>query len=138
MGQTPETGQAGNNFGHRMGEHVAKRLGTQLLETGTGSNEAIYDGERVILKSAHKNTSSIGVTINVLETVQAIIATFEDKNKSSQNLHHYTIYRVSFNWYKEHMKPSRANERASRTTMMVTRSSIRKEGKVIGEFECDF
>ncbi|NPE28644.1 hypothetical protein HNV12_11880 [Methanococcoides sp. SA1] len=138
MGQTPKTGQAGDKFGHRMGKYVAKHLVTQLLDTGTGSNEAIYDGERFILKSAHKNTSSIGVTIRVLENVKGIIATFEDKDKSTEDLHHYTIYRVSVDWYEEHMKPSQSSEAASRTTMMVTRSSIRKEGKVIGEFECDF
>jgi hypothetical protein len=36
------------------------------------------------------------------------------------------------------MKPSRSSEVASRTTMMVTRSSIRKEGKVIDKFNCKF
>jgi len=121
-----------------MGEFVANHLCTKLLDTKKGSNEAIYNGERVIFKAAHEGTPSIGVTINVLENVQGIIATLEDKEKSLDNFHHYTIYKVSTDWYKQQMKPSQSSEAAARTTRMANCNLIRKEGKVIGEFACDF
>lgn len=138
MGQTTESGINAVFYGHNMAEFTAKHLGTKLLDTETGSNEAMYNGERVVLKAAHKRTPSIGVTINVLEKIQEIIATLEDKEESLDNFYHYTVYKVSTDWYKQHMKPSRSSERAKRTTRMVNCNLIRNEGKIIGELSCDF
>jgi hypothetical protein len=138
VGQTPKTGKAGNNFGHRMGVHAAQHLGTKLLNTGTKSNEALLDDQRVILKSAHKKTSSIGVTLNVLENIQSIVAVLEDKSKYAEGVHHYTIYKVPTEWYKQYMLPSRSSPSAARTTRMVSCSMIRRHGEIIGKLTCDF
>ncbi len=92
MGQTSDTGRAGNDFGHLMGTYAAKHLGTKLLEIDTGSNEAMLNGERIVIKAAHKNTSSVGVTLNVLNHVQTIVVVLEDKDKLSSGTHDYTIY----------------------------------------------
>lgn len=138
MGQDMITGQAGNNFGHLMGTYAAEYLGTKLLDTGTKSNQAILNGEQVVIKAAHKNTSSVGVTLNVLEQVQSIVAVLEDKNTSSNNIHEYTIYKVPKDWYKKHMRPSRSSERAARTTRMVNCNLIRAHGEQIGIMTCGF
>lgn len=119
MGQTTESGRKAVPYGHYMAEFTAKHLSTKLLDTETRSNEAMYNGKRVTLKAAHKRTPSIGVTINVLEKIQVIIATLEDKEESLDNFHHYTVYKVSTDWYKQHMKQSRSSERAKKTTRMV-------------------
>ncbi|ETA67820.1 hypothetical protein MettiDRAFT_1255 [Methanolobus tindarius DSM 2278] len=138
MGQNKNTGRAGNNFGHRMAVYAAQNLGTELLNTGTKSNEVILDGQRVVLKSAHKKTSAVGVTLNVLENIQSIVAVLENKEKQEDDIHNYTIYKVPVEWYKQHMKPSRSSERAARTTRMVNCNLIRKNGEVIGELTCNF
>jgi len=138
MGQNVDTGRAGNDFGHRMALYAAKHLGTKLLDTGNKSNEAMLDGQRVVLKSAHKRTSVIGVTLNVLANVQSIVAVLEDKGKQTDGMHHYTIYRVPAEWYKKYMVPSRSSPSAARTVRMVSCSMIRKHGEVIGQFPCDF
>lgn len=138
MGQTAKSGRKAVCYGHCMAEFTAKHLGTKLLDIGTGSNEAIYNGERVVLKAAHKGTPSIGVTINVLGNIQTIVATLEDKEESLDEFHHYTVYKVSTDWYKQHMKISQSSEMAKRTTRMVNCNLIRNEGKVIGELSCNF
>ncbi len=136
MGQDIITGRAGNDFGHLMGTYAAEHLGTKLLDTGTKSNQAILNGEQVVIKAAHKNTSSVGITLNVLLQVQSIVAVIEDKGASSRNIHEYTIYKVSKDWYKKHMTPSRSSERASRTTRMVNCNLIRAHGEQIGKITC--
>lgn len=137
-GQTQNTGRNGDYFGRRMGAYAAQHLGSKLLDTGTKSNETILDTQRVVLKSAHKRTSAIGVTLNVLENIQSIVAVLENKSKQENDVHKYTIYKVSTEWYKQYMKPSRSSPSAARTTRMVNCSLIRKHGKVIGELVCDF
>jgi hypothetical protein len=116
-----------------MGTYAAEYLGTRLLDTGTKSNQAMLNGEQIVIKAAHKNTSSVGVTLNVLEHVQSIVAVLEDKGTSASNIHEYTIYKVSKDWYKKHMTPSRNSESASRTTRMVRCNLIRTHGEQIGK-----
>jgi hypothetical protein len=137
-GQTQDTGRAGNNFGHRMGMYAAKYLDTELLKTENKSNEAMLDGQRIVLKSAHKKTSSVGVTLNVLENIKSVVAILENKDKQENDIHKYTIYKVSTEWYKQYMKPSRSSPSAARTTRMVNSNLIRKHGEVVGELTCDF
>ncbi|WP_321430845.1 hypothetical protein [uncultured Methanolobus sp.] len=138
MGQNKNTGRAGNNFGHRMAVYAAQHLGTELLNTGTKSNEVILDGQWVVLKSAHKKTSAVGVTLNVLENIQSIVAVLENKENQEDDIHNYTIYKVPVEWYKQHMKPSRSSPSAAKSTRMVNCSPIRENGEVIGELTCDF
>lgn len=138
MGQTVNSGRNGNYFGRRMAVYAARNLGTELIKTGTKSNEAMLHGQRVVLKSAHKNTSDIGVTLNVLENIQSIIAVLENKGKQESDVHKYTIYKVSKEWYKQHMYPSRSSSSAARTTRMVNCNLIREHGEAIGKLACDF
>lgn len=138
MGQNMITGRAGNDFGHLIGTYAAEYLGTKLLDTGTKSNQAILNGEQVVIKAAHKHTSSVGVTLNVLEQVQSIVAVLEDKGTSPSNIHEYTIYKVSKDWYKKHMTPSRSSESASRTTRMVHCNLIRTHGEQMGKMTYGF
>ena len=61
MGQNQKTGASGVEFGYKMAKIVAKYLNTELLSSQ--SNEILIDGERFVIKSAHRKTSSIGITI---------------------------------------------------------------------------
>ncbi|WP_321429053.1 hypothetical protein [uncultured Methanolobus sp.] len=138
MGQNKNTGREGVVFGRRMAELAFRHLGSELLNTKTKSNETKFNGQIVVLKSAHKNTSSVGVTLNVLENIQSIIAVLENKEKQEDGVHKYTLYKVPVEWYKQHMYPSRSSPSAAKTTRMVNCNPIRKNGEVIGELICDF
>lgn len=119
MGQNADSGRAGNNYGYMMGSKVAQFLGAELL--GKNSNEATLNGEIIVIKSARRKTSSIGVTPKMLERIKWIIVALENMDNS------YTLYRIKFDWYKSKMYPSRSKN--ARGTMMVSCKDIISEGK---------
>ncbi len=119
MVQNAETGRAGNYYGYEMSSKVAQLLGAKLL--GKNSNEATLNGETVVLKSARKKTSSIGVTPRMLERVKCIIVALENMDDS------YELFRIEIDWFKSKMYPSLSKNAYG--TMLVLCKDIRKEGE---------
>lgn len=135
MAQTQESGRAGNNFGHQMGEHAAKHLGIQLIrESSIISNEAYFDGQRVVIKSAHKNNNRIGIPHNVLNRVVSVIAVLEDKTNPIDGIHKYSIFRVDSDWFKSEMTPDCRRDYIGH----LQGGKIRRHCKKIDELTCDF
>lgn len=135
MVQTQESGRAGNNFGHIMGEHTAKHLGIQLIrDSSIISNEAYLDGQRVVIKSAHKNNSRIGIPHNVLNRVMSVIAVLEDKNSPIDGVHKYSIFTVDSDWFKLEMTPDCRRDYIGH----LQGGKIRRHCKKIDELTCDF
>ena len=125
MVQNRESGAAGNKYGHIMGEKVAKFLGTKLLSKT--SNEIILHGQRIVIKSAREKTPEIGLSTNMLERVQCIIAAIENEDGS------YTLYRVETHWYKEKMTQSRSKSDVKGKIKKVSCKAIRNECKIFDE-----
>jgi hypothetical protein len=136
MVQTQESGRAGNDFGHRMGEYAANHLGIELIrDSPIISNEAYLDGQRVVIKSAHKNTTSIGIPHNVLNRVANVIAVLEDKiNNIDDGVHKYSIYKVDSEWFKSEMKPDSSRDYVGH----LNRGKIQKHCEKMSELTCDF
>ncbi|WP_407282369.1 SIR2 family protein [Methanolobus sp. WCC1] len=134
MGQTLESGRAGNTFGHRMAELAAKLLGTSLLDTENDSNEAMLNGQRVLIKSAHIGTNRIGALHDVLDRVTSVIAVLEDRNSPLNDVHKYSIYRIDSNWYKLEMRPDYKRDNIG----YLGGGKIRKHCDKIRELTCDF
>lgn len=124
MPQDQETGAEGNKFGHEMAAKVAEILGTQLISKN--SNEINYDGKLFVIKSAHKSTPDIGLTVNILERVQGIIAALENKDGNG-----YTLYKVDLDWYRAKMTPSLSRKHKHGKVMRRSCKQVRKECKVI-------
>lgn len=125
MVQNRESGAAGNKYGHMMGEKVATFFGTKLLSKS--SNEMILDGQRIVVKSARKKTPKIGLSINMLERVQSIIAAIENEDGS------YTLYQVETQWFKEKMTQSMSKSDVKSKIKKVSCNAIRNECKIYDE-----
>lgn len=119
MVQNAETGRAGNYYGYEMSSKVAQLLGAKLL--GKTSNEATLNGETVVLKSARKKTSSVGVTSRMLERIKCIIVALENMDDS------YDLYRIEIDWFNS--KKHRSRSKNANGTMLVLCKDIRKEGE---------
>ena len=119
MVQNAETGRAGNDYGYKTAFQVAQLLGAKLL--GKNSNEAILKGEKVVLKSARKKTSSIGVTPRMRERIKFIIVALENMDDS------YDLYRIEIDWFESKMYKSQS--KTANGTMLVSCKDIRTEGK---------
>ena len=75
MPQDQETGAAGDAFGRLTAPLIAQAIGATMH--GNTSNEADFDGQRVVIKCARQKTQRVGVTYLMLEHLDAIIAAFE-------------------------------------------------------------
>ena len=75
MPQDQETGAAGDAFGRETAPLIAQAIGATMR--GGASNEADFNGQRVVIKCARQKTQSVGVTYQMLERLDAIVAAFE-------------------------------------------------------------
>ena len=108
------------HFGHSMAKKVADYLGAKLIEPGK-SNKATWNNRKIVIKSASLGNSQIGVTTDVLNWADAIVAAIQDEDSK------FTLYDVSSSWYRSEMKPSRQPH-----VKMVRTSAIRSTGKKLG------
>lgn len=127
MVQNQESGAAGNKYGHMMGEKVAKFLGTKLLTKS--SNEMILDGRRIIIKSARRKTPEIGISINMLERVDGIIAAIENGDGT------YNLYQIETQWYKEKMTQSKSRSDLKGKINKVSCNAIRDECQIFDKMD---
>ncbi|ADE36810.1 hypothetical protein [Methanohalophilus mahii] len=134
MVQDEDSGRAGNNFGHLMAKYAAKNFGVKLLDNGNNSNETILDGQKVVIKSAHKSNNRIGIPHNVLDRVDNVIAILEDKTSPVNGIHKYSIYKIDSKWFKSEMKPDYKRDNVGH----LGGGKIRKYGPKIGVLSCDF
>jgi len=82
-GQDRLTGLAGYERGLSAAAKAAEYLGAEKAPGGTG-NEFLLDGERVLLKWAKYRNSRIGVYVNHLDRVDAIVGVFEQADGSRE------------------------------------------------------
>lgn len=125
MGQNKITGSAAVKFGHEMAKMIARLLDTELLSAN--SNEIIFEGERFVIKSAHRKTSSIGITVTMLGRLQGIIAAFENNDGR------YTLYKVDLKRNPPlQMVFSQSSGHKKNKVIKISRKSIQKYGEIIG------
>lgn len=124
MGQDRVSGMEANKWGRMMAVRVAQHLGIELISAG--SNEAFFSGKRIIIKSAHRKTSEIGISRRTLERVDTIIVAHETKKGD------YALYEVTPKWFGEQMKPSRSKSPSASKIMMVSCKAIINAGRSLG------
>jgi hypothetical protein len=119
MAQNKDTGAAGNDFGRDNAPRIAEAIGANL--TRPGSNEATWNGVRAVIKSAGKRTPSVGVTYSMLDTLQIIIAAFEQKPGV------FEVYTLPADRFAYFAVDSRTNEKVG----LVTRKVFSEKGQLI-------
>jgi hypothetical protein len=122
MAQDRESGAAGNAFGHETAPRIAKAIGATML--GTASNEATWKGQNVVIKCAGKNTTSVGVTCAMLDTLDLVLAAFQHKDGS------FDVYSLAPDVYQKHMRDSRSRLGEGRVGL-VTKKVFEENGKRI-------
>lgn len=125
MEQNQKTGASGVEFGYEIAKIIAKYLNTELLSPK--SNEILIDGERFVIKSGHRKTSSIGITVNMFKRLQGIIAVFEIGDGI------YTLYKINLKKIpSSEMIDSESTGHKKNKVIKISRKSIIKHGEVIG------
>lgn len=122
MPQDRESGAAGNAFGHETAPRIAAALGATML--GSMSNEAVYEGRRVVIKCAGRNTTSVGVTYGMLDSLDLVLAAFQHRDGS------FDVYALAPDEYRRHMRDSRSGGAEGRVGL-VTRKVFEEHGRRI-------
>lgn len=121
MPQDRETGKRAMLFGHSMAKIIAAHLGANLVEPSR-SNKAIWNNRKIVIKSAKLGNSQIGVTLNILDWANSIIAAIQENNT------YFTLYEVTSDWYRHRMRLSRQPN-----VMMVRSTDIIRDGINLGQ-----
>src|SRR5947207_1229306 len=119
MPQNQDTGAAGNDFGHENAPKIAAAIGAQL--TRPGSNEAIWNAQRAVIKSAGKSTSSVGVTYSMLEHLDVVIAAFQHRSGA------FEVYTLPATRFADLAVDSRSSQHVG----LVSRKAFIEEGQRI-------
>ena len=88
---------------------------------GSGSNEGQYNGQRVVIKCAGRNTTSVGVTHRMLESLDLVLAAFQHHDGS------FDVYSLRADEYRRHMRDSRSSGAAGRVGL-VTKKTFTEHG----------
>jgi hypothetical protein len=74
MLQDRNRGAAADRWGRETARRIASQIGVTMQSRV--SNEAILNGQKVVIKCAPPATDSVGVTYKMLEKLYSIIGTF--------------------------------------------------------------
>ena len=97
MPQDQASGAKARDFGYSTAGIVAAKLGAVFVDSVRG-NEAMFRGQRVVLKSARPRTSLIGVTEGTLARVDAVLAALGTPGGV------FDVYQIPVAWYRDHMR----------------------------------
>lgn len=113
------SGVRGNKFGRTTAPRIAEALGAQML--GAKTNEALFQGQKITIKCASYGTTSVGVTLKVLDRVDAVLGAFQKKDGS------FEVIALPIAQYKAAMYTSYTGP----ATRLVGRSTFHADGKTI-------
>jgi len=118
MPQDRESGARASEWGHDAAQRIARKIGASGM--GKASNECQLNGERVVIKCARRNTSSVGVTYQMLTRLDRIIGAFELDDGS------FELWAISPEQFESTMRES-VTSRGK--TALVSRSYFEQHGK---------
>lgn len=120
MPQDQSSGAAGNAFGRTMAPRIAHAIGATML--GSRSNEAIFEGMRVVIKCAAPKTTSVGVTYLMLERLHSVIGAFQQTNGS------FSLFLLPATTFTAEQRPSRSQGPSSGKVGLVSRAVFESKG----------
>ena len=129
MAQDRESGLEASRYGHKYARLIAKAIGAEMI--GNKSNECMWNGQRVVIKTAHNQTTSVGVLYYMVDRIKAVIGAFEQEDGS------YRVMELPIERCTEIMRPT-ASKGASRDRVgIVDRKLFEHEGRLIDVVNVD-
>ena len=126
MPQDRITGAAGNAFGRETAPLIANFIGATML--GPKSNEAIFKGNRIVIKCARQNTNSVGVTCRMIERLHGVVGAFQQADGT------FEVLLITAKTFKQEMRPTRSQGASSGKVGLVSRAVFASKGKYLGAF----
>lgn len=124
MSQTSLSGAEASRWGHRCSRAIAAQLGAS--EPQGNSNECELNGQRVVIKCAHLNTDSVGVSYLMLERLDAVIGAFEVESG------HYEIWQLAPDIYRQEMTGTRSQGPSAGKVGIIKKRTFQEYGTSLG------
>lgn len=124
MPQNQLTGAAGNAFGRDTAPKIARAIGATMSRPG--SNEAHWKGRRVVIKCAKYGNNRVGVTYQMIETVDAILAAFQRSDGR------FEMFELDPQTYQRTMIETRSTGPSAGKVGQVSRATFQSLGKHLG------
>jgi hypothetical protein len=120
MPQNRQSGAEADRYGRECARKIATALGATQIKIR--SNECVFKGERVVIHCAQRRTKSVGVTLRMLEGLDAVLGAFEQDDGT------YQVWRLSAEDYAHHMIPTRSRGSSSGKVGIVKRVVFERNG----------
>lgn len=98
---------------------------------GSGSNEARFNDERIVIKCAARATESVGVTFKMLNTLSAVIAAFQLDDGS------YEVWSLPADVFRTEMRDTRSRGAAAGKVGLVRRAVFLSRGTLVRRIRTD-
>lgn len=129
MPQVHQSGAEGNAFGRRAAPKIAHALGATM--TRRGSNEATLAGRRIVIKCARLRTQSVGVSYQMLPSLDAVVGAFQRDDGA------FDVFSLDSQIYREHMTDTRSRGASAGRVGIVPKHVFTAEGESIGTVRID-
>lgn len=123
MPQDQASGAAANDYGRETARRIATAIGARIR--GSASNEADYDGRRVVIKCARAATSSVGVTYKMLERLQEVVGAFESSSGE------YELFALPVSEFRKYQRPTASAGAAAGKVGLVSRAIFVSHGRFL-------
>jgi len=126
MSQDQASGAKGNQYGHETARKIARVI--QAVMTGEVSNGARFRGKLVVIKCASKNTSSIGVTFAMQESISEVVAALEQKDGQ------YKVYSLDISVFQSKQRQSQSKANGAHRVGQVAKGVFINHGVLVGTY----
>lgn len=126
MPQDQLSGLQASRYGKACARLIADAIGALMV--GTKSNEAIWNGQRVVIHTAHRKTRSVGVLYHMICRLDAVLGAFQDEDGG------YRILRLPVERCKPVMEahPTHSRGPSAGRVGIISRRLFEREGELVG------
>ena len=121
--QSRESGAVANEYGRKTAQAVARIIGA--ASTSSTSNEFKLNDAAATIRCARAQTTSVGVSLLMLDRISKVFAAFETADGT------YSVYALSPETFKEHMRPTRSRGPSAGKVVLVSRTVFEQLGSVV-------
>lgn len=129
MPQDRQSGVEASRYGHRCARAIANALGAEMV--GKKSNECVWNGQWAVIKTAHRQTTSVGVLYHMVDRIKAVLGAFEENEGS------YRVIELPIERCAAAMRPTRSQGASRGRVGIVDRKVFEDEGRLVGVVKVD-
>ena len=129
MPQDRNSGAAANQWGRETARRIASQIGAATQSHA--SNEALLNGQKVVIKCAAPATDSIGVTYKMLEQLDAVIGALQLDDCS------FELWSLSPKKFESAMRETRSRGPSAGKVAVVRRGVFISHGTPLGRVRID-